>query len=148
VICQISCCPNFHSGEIEFIKRFSGGLLFDVNYAHSRLLALTATATNPVAAPTLSYDYGPNSAEPNNIFHWSFVWEAPVGRGRRFGTQMNRFAEGVLGGWLLSGLGTWQTGVPLTVAANSGYHPQRRHRQSRRPDRERRPGDPDAATVV
>jgi hypothetical protein len=114
---------NFQSGEIEFIKRFSGGLLFDVNYAHSRLLALTATATNPVAAPTWSYDYGPNSAEPNDIFHWNFVWEAPVGRGHRFGSHMNRLAEGVLGGWLLSGLGTWQTGVPLTVAANSGITP-------------------------
>jgi hypothetical protein len=114
---------NFHSGEIEFIKRFSGGLLFDVNYAHSRLLALAAAATNPVAAPRWSYDYGPNSAEPNDIFHWNFVWEAPVGRGRRFGAHMNRLADGVLGGWLLSGLGTWQTGVPLTVAANSGTTP-------------------------
>jgi hypothetical protein len=36
---------------------------------------------------------------------------------------MNRLAEGVLGGWLLSGLGTWQSGLPLTVAANSGTTP-------------------------
>src|SRR5262249_28074411 len=41
---------NFNSGEIEFSKRFSGGLLFDFNYAHSRLLGLVAEATNPVAA--------------------------------------------------------------------------------------------------
>ena len=58
---------NFHSGEIEFTKRFSGGLLFDVNYAHSRLLALAPTATNPVAAPTWSYDYGPNAAPSRTI---------------------------------------------------------------------------------
>ena len=62
----------------------------------------------------------PNSAEPNDIFHWNFVWEVPVGRGRQFAGHMNRLADGVLGGWLLSGLGTWQTGVPLTVTANSG----------------------------
>ena len=30
---------QFQSGEIEFTKRFSNGVLFDVNYAHSRLLA-------------------------------------------------------------------------------------------------------------
>jgi hypothetical protein len=114
---------NFQSGEIEFIKRFSGGLLFDVNYAHSRLLALAATATNPVAEPKWSYDYGPNSAEPNDIVHWNFVWQAPVGKGRRFGAHMGRLADGFLGGWLLSGLGTWQTGQPLTVAANNGTTP-------------------------
>ena len=64
---------NFHSGEIEFRKRFSGGLLFDVNYAHARLLALAPEATNPVADPTWSYDYGPVSAQPNDILHWNYV---------------------------------------------------------------------------
>jgi hypothetical protein len=114
---------NFNSGEIEFIKRFSGGLLFDVNYAHSRLLALNATATNPVAAPTWSYDSGPVSVQPNDIFHFNYVWEVPVGRGRRFAGQMGRAADAILGGWLLSGLGTWQSGQPLTVTANNGTTP-------------------------
>jgi len=114
---------NFHSGEIEFTKRFSGGLLFDVNYAHSRLLGLNATATNPVAAPTWSYDYGPNSAEPNDILHWNFVWELPIGKGRRFAGHMNRAADAFLGGWMLAGLGTWQSGLPLSVAANNGTTP-------------------------
>jgi hypothetical protein len=114
---------NFHSGEIEFSKRFSGGLLLDANYAHSRLLALNATATNPVAAPTWSYDYGPVSAQPNDIFHWNFVWEVPVGKGRHFASHMGGAANAILGGWLLSGLGTWQSGQALTVTANNGTTP-------------------------
>ena len=111
---------NFHSGEIEFTKRFSNGVLFDVNYAHSRLLSLATTATNPVAAPDWSYDYGPNSAQPYDILHWNYVWELPFGRGRRFGSGINRIAEAIAGGWLVSGLGTWQSGSPLSVTASGG----------------------------
>ena len=91
-----------------------------MNYAHSRLLSLAPTATNPVVAPNWSYDYGPNSAQPYDILHWNYVWELPFGRGRRFGTGMNRIADAVVGGWLLSGLGTWQSGSPLTVTASGG----------------------------
>jgi hypothetical protein len=114
---------NYQSGEAEFTKRFSGGLLFDVNYAHSRLLALAFAATNPVAAPSWSYDYGPVSAQPNDVFHWNYVWEIPVGKGRHFGSHMTGLVNELAGGWLLSGLGTWQGGVPLTVTAASGQTP-------------------------
>ena len=89
---------NYHSGEIEFRKRFSGGLLFDVNYAHSRLLGLLFEATNPVADPRWSYDYGPVSAQPTDIFHWNYVYELPLGKGRRFGANMNSIGNAVLGG--------------------------------------------------
>jgi hypothetical protein len=114
---------NYNSGEIEFSKRFSNGLLFDVNYAHARLLGLLAEATNPVAAAQWSYDYGPVSAGPTDIFHWNYVYELPVGKGRRVGSGMNAVADAILGGWMLSGLGTWQSGSPLTVTANSGQSP-------------------------
>ena len=33
----------------------------------------------------------------------------PVGRGRRFGTDMNRVLDGVLGGWEFSGNARFQT---------------------------------------
>jgi len=124
---------NFNDGEIEFSKRFSNGLLFDINYAHSRLLGQQYVATNPVADPHWSYDYGPvslalgsapvMSAEPNDVIHWNYVWELPFGHGRRFAGHMNPVVEALLGGWLLSGLGTWESGLPLTITASSGQSP-------------------------
>ena len=114
---------NYQSGEIEFSKRFTHGLLFDVNYAHSRLLGLAAEASNPVADPQGSYDYGPISAQPTDIFHWNFVYELPVGKGRRLGAGLHPVADAIVGGWMLSGLGTWQSGAPLTITANTGQSP-------------------------
>jgi hypothetical protein len=114
---------NFNDGEIEFSKRFSNGLLLDMNYAHSRLLGQQYVATNPVADPHWSYDYGPVAAEPNDIIHWNYVLDLPFGKGRRLGGHMNSVLDGMFGGWSLSGLGTWQSGVPLTITANSGQSP-------------------------
>jgi hypothetical protein len=124
---------NFNDGEIELSKRFGNGFLVDMNYAHSRLLSQQYVATNPVADPHWSYDYGPASlalgsaivmsAEPNDVIHWNYVWELPFGRGRRFASHINGALDAVLGGWLLSGLGTWESGLPLTITAGSGQSP-------------------------
>jgi hypothetical protein len=114
---------DFHSLEVEWNRRFSNGLLFDMNYSYSRLLGLQYDATNPVADPRWSYDRGPISAQPRNIFHWNYVYELPMGKGRRYGAHLNRVTDAVLGGWLLSGLGTWQSGQPLTITSGSGQSP-------------------------
>jgi hypothetical protein len=114
---------NYHSWEIELIRRFSGGLLFDVNYAHSRLLGYQVEATDPIGNPKWRYDYGPISAQPTDIFHWNYVYEVPFGKGRRFGSSLPAAVHAVAGGWMISGLGTWQTGQPLTVVAGAGQTP-------------------------
>jgi hypothetical protein len=114
---------DYHSGEIEFQKRFSGGLLFDINYAHSRLLGLQFEATNPVADPRRSYDYGPVSGQPSDILHWNYVYDLPFGRGRRVAAGWHPVWNALLGGWMVSGLGTWQSGQFLTIASSNGQSP-------------------------
>ena len=46
-------------------------------------------------------------------FVLSYVYELPAGRGRRFGSGMNRLADGVLGGWQIAGITTLKEGFPL-----------------------------------
>ena len=41
--------------------------------------------------------------------------ELPVGHGKRFGASMGRVANAFLGGWSLSGLFQWTTGLPFSV---------------------------------
>lgn len=121
---------NYNAGEIEVSKQFSNGMLFDANYSYSRLfsngyldaLGDDATISNPFGS-TRGYDYGPNIVQPYNIFHWNYVYQLPVGRGQRFGSSMGRLADAVLGGWVISGIGTWQSGTPLTVVAGTGQSP-------------------------
>jgi hypothetical protein len=51
----------------------------------------------------------------------SFVYDLPVGRGKRFGSDLNRALDGVIGGWQVNGIATFQKGFPITItAADSG----------------------------
>ncbi|MEB2363866.1 MAG: carboxypeptidase regulatory-like domain-containing protein [Bryobacteraceae bacterium] len=49
----------------------------------------------------------------------SAVWEIPFGRGRRIGAAVNRWVQGVNGGWQVNGNLTLERGVPLVVRACS-----------------------------
>jgi hypothetical protein len=112
---------KFHSIEVEMKKRFFQGLFLDVNYAYGRLLGF-ADASDPVSNPNSRYDWGLVSDQPDQVFHWNYVYELPFGRGRRFGGSLPGIANALAGGWIFSGLGTWQSGQPLTVSS-SGQTP-------------------------
>jgi hypothetical protein len=114
---------NYNSWEIELQKRFSNGMLFDVNYAFARAFSYQAQASDPVANPLWRYDYGPVAAQPRHIFHWNYVYETPFGRDKRWGASAPRVVNALIGGWQLSGIGTLQSGTPLTVTAGVGQSP-------------------------
>jgi hypothetical protein len=44
------------------------------------------------------------------------VYEVPVGRGRKYATDMSRPADALIGGWQLSPIFSWHGGFPLTVS--------------------------------
>jgi hypothetical protein len=113
---------EFHSVEVELQRRFSGGLFMDVNYAYARLFG-QADSSDPVKNPMSHYDWGPVTDQPNSVFHWNYVYEFPFGKGRRFGSSMSGIANAVAGGWMLSGLGTWQSGPALTITTSTGQTP-------------------------
>ena len=45
----------------------------------------------------------------------SFVYQLPVGKGRKFGSQWNRAIDSVLGGWEIDTIHTANTGLPVNV---------------------------------
>jgi hypothetical protein len=50
----------------------------------------------------------------------SYVLDVPVGRGRKFLANANRFEDAAIGGWGLEGVTTIQKGFPLHITNNSG----------------------------
>lgn len=47
----------------------------------------------------------------------SFVYELPVGKGKKFMNQAPAVVDAVLGGWQVNGIVTMQVGFPMTIAA-------------------------------
>jgi hypothetical protein len=47
----------------------------------------------------------------------TIVYELPVGKGKKFGTKMNKVADAVVGGWQLSTITQFSDGLPLQFTA-------------------------------
>jgi hypothetical protein len=63
-------------------------------------------------------DYGPSDFDVDQRFVASYVYDLPFGRGQKFGTSVNRAMDLLIGGWETTGIATFQTGFPFSIAAN------------------------------
>jgi hypothetical protein len=53
---------------------------------------------------------------PPQRMTWDFVYDLPVGRGLRLGRNMSKPLNTLIGGWRLSGIGTWDHGFYTSIA--------------------------------
>ena len=65
----------------------------------------------------LMYDYGNTAYTHRHRFLATFLYELPYGKGRRFGSNSNKFVDGVLGGWQVAGVIIAQSGSYMTILA-------------------------------
>jgi Carboxypeptidase regulatory-like domain len=64
-----------------------------------------------------SLDYGPSDFDVDHRFVASYVYQLPVGRGKKYVGGANRVEDLAIGGWEVSGITTFQTGFPYTIEA-------------------------------
>jgi hypothetical protein len=112
---------TYHSLQLTFERRFARGLTSQVAYTWSKELDNVAgTAShigavggnrNPFAG---GLDKGLGAVDRAHVFHATFLWELPFGKGHAIGSG-NAFARGLASGWQLSGIITFTTGIPLAI---------------------------------
>src|SRR5262249_49370083 len=73
---------------------------------------LGGTTLNPY---NTTNDKGLSNFHRAHRFFLAGVWEIPYGRGRVFGSNVNRVFDAVLGGWQCSNFLFFETGTPFTV---------------------------------
>ncbi len=60
-------------------------------------------------------DYGRSDFNVGQRFVTSFVYDLPVGRGKRFANQVNPVVNALIGGWESTGIVTFQQGFPTSI---------------------------------
>jgi hypothetical protein len=110
---------------ISLQKRFSHGLQFDFNYTFSHSKDNNSSVGNTVIGG-LVYDlnnpdagYGPSDFDIRHLINANFIYELPFGRGKWIGGEANSFVNTLIGGWQLSGIYTYRSGLPFSVGTNS-----------------------------
>jgi len=58
------------------------------------------------------------------------IWQVPVGRGRTFLTDSHSVVNGILGGWQLSGIFRWNSGLPVEAPLDFGGWPTNWNRRN------------------
>ena len=115
---------NYDALSAKVEKRYSHGLQFVSAYTWSHAFANSNTPLSGSTgfAPKTITDYGTGYSSAawdiRHNFTTGFSWQAPVGRGQRFGGSMNRFADAIVGNWMLNGVLSLRTGVPYTIRYN------------------------------
>jgi hypothetical protein len=114
---------NYHSMQLTARKRFAQGLQFDFNYTYSKSIDLSSTRETSTSAITgqLINSWFPNlqravsDYDMQHVFSAFWIAELPVGKGRRFLPNANRFVDALLGGWQVSGTFRNTSGLPVGV---------------------------------
>jgi hypothetical protein len=107
----------YHSLQVAWNRHFSGGYAFGVSYtfAHSND---DGSNQRDVLPDTYNAHmmWGPSEFDAHHILAINYLYQLPFYRGQQRG-----FAAKALGGWQISGITQFQTGLPCGVAGASDY---------------------------
>jgi hypothetical protein len=118
---------NYNALQTNFKHRFSAGLLFTASYTFSKFLS---DVGGPEEWGSINGDQGGSnirnfydlkadwSVDGGDIPHslvLNYVYDLPVGRGKKFGGGMNVVEDAVAGGWQVTGITTAQSGFPMSI---------------------------------
>ena len=112
---------NYNAAQISLRQRLGNDISFDFNYTYSHSLdnasglqASTAYASAFIVdALNPDQNYATSDFDATHIINANWVIGLPFGRGKKFMSNMNKVADGILGGWELTGIFRWNTGLPF-----------------------------------
>lgn len=106
---------NYHSMQISAQRRFTGAS--QINFAYTWSKNLTDNQTDRSTAPQDTYNIPAEKSratlDRRHVFNFNYVYELP------YYDKQRGLVGKLLGGWQLSGIFTWQTGLPFTVTTSN-----------------------------
>lgn len=122
----------YHAFELRAEKRLSDGLDFLFTYTNQKsiddssvggggLTWLGGSLNNVLQDPNnRKADRSLSQFDISQILQFSYVYELPVGRGKRLGGGMSPVVNAIVGGWKTNGLWRFDTGQPVILTLNGG----------------------------
>ena len=114
---------HYNALDVNYTHRVSQGLTLLASYTYSKFVDNVAgpegwansSGENIRNVYNLAAEKSVDATDTPNSFVLSYVYELPVGRGKKFGSGMNGVVNQILGGWQTSGIFTFKQGFPLAI---------------------------------
>ena len=112
---------NYNSAQLSVRQRLSNDVIFDFNYTFAHSLDNASGLQNTGNFGTASLIFNPLTPEKNyansdfDIRHnitANWLVGLPVGRGKTFLSSAGKLADTILGGWDVTGILRWNSGLP------------------------------------
>ena len=115
----------YHALQLRAEKQFSNGLQFLATYTNSKsiddssvggggLTWLGGSTSNVLPNP---WDHKAERSlsqfDISQVLQFSYIYELPIGRGKKLGGNMNPVLNAVIGGWQTNGIWRFDTGQPI-----------------------------------
>lgn len=112
---------DYHGGSVSIRQRLGESATLDFNYTFSKSMDDSSglqTSGSYGAAFVLNAlrqqdSYAVSDFDTRHIINANGLWQLPFGKNRKFFSDLNPFADAVLGGWQLGGIFRWNSGTPF-----------------------------------
>lgn len=111
---------TYNSLQIAMNKRYSHGLSLTSNYTFGKTIdnAYSSMQTwdnggRPLDYHNLGLEKSVAGSDRTHVVKIGLTYELPVGKSRAFGSDMRGWLDAVIGGWNVSYIGNYFSGVPL-----------------------------------
>jgi hypothetical protein len=119
----------YNALQLRVEKRFSNGLQLLGSYVFSKSIddsSVTCGCTTWLGGATSLEDPNKRFLERSvsqfdipQVVQFSYVYQFPFGRGKRFGGNINRFVDLAFGGWQTNGIWRFDDGMPLALTVSN-----------------------------
>jgi hypothetical protein len=108
---------NYNSLQVRWEKRITHGLQFQASYTYSHALDYASSASlgsqnqgdfRDQRNPNL--EYGNADFDVRHRFVFTYLYELPFGKGKKFGGNASGLVNQIIGGWQIAGITTASTG--------------------------------------
>jgi outer membrane receptor protein involved in Fe transport len=120
----------YHSMQLKFQKRFAAGAQVLATYTVAKLIDNTNSEINwlEAASPTWGDANAYNLRAARSLDGFDIpqrlviasVIDLPFGRGRKFGSNMNKIENALIGGWGFDSIITFSSGFPVIIGGCPG----------------------------
>jgi hypothetical protein len=120
---------HYNALDVNYTHRVSQGLTLLASYTFSKFVDNVGGPENWASASSnfsenirnvynLAAEKSVDATDTPHSFVLSYVYELPVGRGKKFGSGANGVVNTIIGGWQTSGTLTLKEGFPLTIGSS------------------------------
>jgi hypothetical protein len=114
---------NYNGASFTLRQRLGEFLSYDINYTWSKsfddvsgLQTGSSYGSQFLLNPLRQHDnYSYSDFDTRYVLNANFIFQLPVGKGKKYFSSMGKLSDAVVGGWQLSGIFRWNSGQPISA---------------------------------